>query len=227
MKTTEELIKSQDSINAAVLLLKDPATGATAKVDGIIDIEEYCKAKTRITWVLKEVNSSGDGEEWNMLDTIKDWAGEPIPNEWRNTFDNILYATNGILTQTVWGNQDKSSEITHQLSKIAYCNVKKVPGAASTNMKTLEKYYQAGNKHVLEQINAFEPEVIIFGNTYDILEPDLDIMHYKTVKYSSFDAYFDEKQIIINAYHPANTKFTNEVYCNDIIQAVIDLRQNR
>jgi hypothetical protein len=228
MKTKEELELLQKEINNEVENLKDQVSGATGKPDGIINIEKYLNAELRIMWVLKEINSDGDGYEWNMIDTIKDWSGKSIPIDWRKTFDNILYTTNGILTSTLWEDQpdqDENPEITHQLSKIAYCNVKKVPGTSQTNMSKLKRYYETSKKLVLKQINELEPQIIIFGNTYDIIEPDLSNLDYKTAKYKTMEAYFSPEQIMINAYHPQYFKIDPKDYCNDIINAVLDWKK--
>ena len=229
MKTKEELALLQKEINDSVEHLKDHLSGATGKPDGIINIEKYLSAELRIMWILKEINSDGDGDQWNMIDTIKDWSGKPIPKNWRKTFNNILYTTNGILTKTLWEDQqdqDEHPEITHQLSKIAYCNIKKVPGSSQTDMSLLKKYYNASEKHVLKQINKLEPQVIIFGNTYDIIEPDLSNLDYKKVEYKTMEAYYSSNQIMINAYHPQYLKIDSKDYCNDIIKAVLEWKEN-
>ncbi|QJP34340.1 hypothetical protein F0365_07985 [Nonlabens sp. Ci31] len=160
-----------------------------------------------------------------MIDTLRSCSGKSIDHQWRKTFDNILYTTNGILTQTLWEDQqdqDKHPEVTNQLSKISYCNVKKVLGASQTNMSTLERYYNASEKHVLRQINELEPQVIIFGGTYDILEPGLNIMHYKSVMENDLPWYYSQDQIILNARHPQSTSGTRQKYCDNIIKAVIN-----
>lgn len=225
MKILEKINNIQNKINQEVEILKDPITHATAKVDGIVNVEKYLQSNIRIMWVLKEVNASEDGEEWNMIDTIKDWTGKPIPTEWRKTFDNILYVTNGILTSTAWEDQNNhynDLNMTSQLQEIAYCNVKKIPGNSSTNMSNLKKYYKQSDKHILKQINELIPQVIIFGGTYDIVEPDLDIMHYSDHGDKNLSWYSTKDQIIINAYHPQNTSISHQEYCDGIINAVLE-----
>ena len=231
MITIKELKKKQNIINEKVMLLKDNVTGATAKVDGIVDIEEYLNASLRIMWVLKEVNSPNDDGDWNMIDELTRWSKDLIPSDFRKTFDNILYTTNGILTETQWENQPDQdgkdgAAITRQLLKIAYCNVKKVPGSSSTNMNALRTYYQNSDKHIVQQINEFEPQVMIFGGTYDILEPDLDVAHFSDGGDHRLGIYTTSKQIILNAYHPQNRSMTREDYCNSIINAVLDWKKN-
>lgn len=161
--------------------------GENATFDGITSVEEYQKAPVKILWILKEANN-GDEENpifFHQRDFHKDITkqnreGKNYP--WWNTYNNILYASYGILHNEVYkdfnGMEDvdtKTATIDNEyvLSRIAFINVKKGSGGKSSNSNTITKSYLENKEVLLEQIRGISPDVIINCSKVAELTTDL------------------------------------------------------
>lgn len=196
----------------------------TAIKDGIINVDEYLGADLKIMWILKEVNSPED-EDWDMRDVLsnlKSTCGTKMKEGWANTFNPIVYTTYGILNNLCWEdipNTNVSPEIIDIIKKIAFVNIKKVSGeAVAVNSKLIDFHNQFG--HILKkQIESFSPDVIICGNTLDIIDDFGN--EYQLVKDNRIDFYMSEQHIIVDAFHPNNRNLSQEIYCDTIIKNVL------
>ena len=147
----------------------------TAIKDGIVDVDKYLSADLKIMWILKEVNSPDD-EEWDMrevLSDLKSACGTKIKEGWASTFNPIVYTTYGILNSLHWEdipNTNVDPKIIDVIKMIAFVNTKKVSGGAvAINNKLLNFHNQYG--YILKkQIESFMPDVIICGNTLEIID---------------------------------------------------------
>ncbi|GAB3660253.1 hypothetical protein GCM10028791_34090 [Echinicola sediminis] len=194
--------------------------GKSPIFDGIVNEEAYKNAETKILWVLKEANSTGEVGEWDLrgaIDNLKTEKG--IKNGWEKTFRKIVYVTNGIINGTEWDdipytNEDPS--IIDVLKKIAYINIKKVGGISKANDNELLEYYNESKDLLIDQINAYSPDVIIFGNTYRFFQNDLGLPDFEV--FGTCHAVKKSNVIYIDAYHPG-ARINEEDYFKDIIEA--------
>jgi hypothetical protein len=191
-------------------------------LDGIVHHESYNNAEKKILWILKEPNSANDLSSWDMrgaiLNDLKSASG--IENRFQSTFTKIVYVTNGILKNKYW---EELLDITDdpnmidELKKIAYINVKKTAGFALAKPAEIKDYYIRSKEILLEQINTINPDILIFGKTFNLFKDDLfvpELNNYGTCKAISYN-----NKIYIDAYHPACRSKQN-IYCNDIINAI-------
>ena len=196
--------------------------------DGIVNSEEYHSSSLKLLWILKEANSPDDSD-WDMRDALfdlKNENGSGLKYGWSNTFTPIVYTTYGIFNSLQWENIDSfhnHQNIIDVLRKIAYINVKKVPGKSSSNWNEIKSYYDKNKNALHEQIALIHPQIIIFGFTLDFFDDDFmsefgnlheskenDLLHiYENCDY-----------LLLHAYHPNNRKLQQKEYCNLIINAV-------
>jgi hypothetical protein len=200
-------------------------------LDGIIDEDKYKKSPIKILWVLKEGNVA-EGDKNKQRDIREEFREDghkknalSIP-----TFRKMIYATYGILhSDKDWSDVPFANEEAYEVVKqIAYININKYPAAATSNYNDIKKAYNDNKLELLKQISRIDPDVIVFGNTLyyfdfeDLGEIGWTITDRKyadeKTKYTAFYEISSSK-LCINAYHPAYTKISNEVYWDEIRKA--------
>ena len=224
MNLLEQLKERCDIISAQIEQL-GAKTNSHVVIDGIIDIEKYLNAKHRILWVLKEANS--EGVSWSYLDKFKDkeWlykCGKSIP-----TIKRVIYTTYGILNDCQWceiPDADVETAFYH-LQGIALINIKKVPGGSVSEYGEIQKAYNENQELLRQQINTYNPTIIIFGNTLQFFcESDFDGLetaNKQTTEYGN-EFYDTGEKLYIHTWHPAarGHGFDDEGYVMDIVNIV-------
>ncbi|WCC46225.1 hypothetical protein [Tenacibaculum finnmarkense] len=196
--------------------------------DGIVNISEYNSTNPKILWILKEANSIDD-YDWDFRDALKDLkneSGQGIKSGWANTFTPIIYTTYGILNDLNWedmGSVYNDQSIIEILNKVAYINLKKVPGDSNADWNKIKSYYNENKNAIHEQIQLINPDIIIFGNTMNFLDNDFfeifgEIRIDKSNK--SLHIYENKEKLLLSAYHPNNRTIKQQEYCNLIIESV-------
>ncbi|HHT22196.1 MAG TPA: hypothetical protein GXZ87_02635 [Bacteroidales bacterium] len=194
-------------------------------IDGVIDVEKYLNAKYRILWILKEANSENDS--WSYLENFKnkEWlyrCGKSIL-----TLKRIIYTTYGILRDCQWHEiPDASNEKSFEpLQEIAIINIKKIPGGSTSNPTIIQSAYYENRELLKLQIETYNPDIIIFGNTmqffnksdfYGFENTEKQITEYGNHYYAT------NEKLYIHTWHPAvrGAGFTDEDYVTDIISIV-------
>lgn len=188
--------------------------------DGIVNEEEYQNSNVKIMWVLKDANSTGENESYDLRDAINGLRSEyGIRKDWEKTFSNIIYVTEGILNKTKWDDipfpKDKP-KIVDVLKQIAYVNIKKVGGGSQSVKSELQEHFEKSKQLLINQINVFNPDVVIFGNTYQFFEKELGLNQMNI--FGTCHATAKKNRIYIDAYHP-NVRMNGKDYFEDIIKA--------
>lgn len=196
--------------------------------DGIVNLEKYLSAKYKILWILKESNDLNDKNEgggWSLtkaIDDLKCWDNQPQTG--RITFQRIIYSTYGLLNDFVlWKDMAhiRNEEVFESIKKIAYINVKKIPGHATSNSLEIEQAYRENKSLLLKQIALYNPDIIITGNTLQYFFNDLPIPFDNKITNGKTAYYPSNDKLYIHAYHPSvrGNTINEEDYCNDIILA--------
>src|SRR5690606_28180239 len=120
------------------------------------------------------------------------------------TFRKIIYVTNGILNELSWCdelyNPRFKPEVIDESKKIAYINIRKsIGGGAQADRSILQEHYNESRQLLLKQIKYLDPNIIIFGNTYDFFKSDLEINELNN--YGTCNAKNMDNRIYIDAYH--------------------------
>lgn len=206
--------------------------------DGIINIEEYLASDLKILWINKEVYSTEEDADWNLRHELANLEENgKVKSGWAGTFNPLIYTIYGIINNKKWHEMkwiEEDPMMIKVLEKIAYINVKKVPGGSVANNSELREFHNEFGSILKRQIQLYNPDIIICGNTYSIIEKSLteiyDIdrkMNFKIDNSNSNNVFFkNEKVIIVDAYHP-NCKQNKEEYCNGIINGVLEWDKNR
>lgn len=205
-----------------------------AFVDGIINFEKYSANPLKILWILKDTNSYEEKQDWRK--ELKEISNGNL-GAFRNTFENIIYITYGILNQKKYSEEfsiDINPEHAKVLEEIAFINVKKTPGGSKIDFKTLENYYLLYKDVILEQIKIYQPTIIInsTGNSLPVLREDIkeikqNLSETIYIKTSDLGVDFsvNKELIVFNTYHPMANRPNRNVYCNDIINNYLLLTQ--
>jgi len=231
MKMTVDYLKKEEkSIEKEIdKLCKNMISDAANPIyDGPVDFEKYVNGeKYRICWVLKEpydIEGSGD---WNLGDFIGD------EKRWREvakhpTWKRVIYVTYGIINDFKYFEMDyitDDPEMVKSLNHIAIINVNKMPGATTSNDADIAQKYEHFKPLLLRQLKIYDPQIIIFGSTFQHFQNDLGIKDEELTNY-----YKDKKKprylikngkLYVDEYHPAVRASTMTE--NDYVQSIIDI----
>lgn len=175
--------------------------------DGIVNIKEYFESPLKILWILKEphdVENDGAGG-WPVTGLFnREWMLKKKRSN--GTWYPIIYTSYAILNndiacyETMPDIPDESS-IIDVLQKIAFINVSKFAGGTTSNNREISKAYQKHKKILLKQIEVFNPDVIIGGNTIHNFIDDLGLKDVPE-EYDEYNYWRKDGKIYIAADHP-------------------------
>lgn len=238
MDSLELLTSKSKEIEREIFAIKGDNPAIKPISDGIIDIEKYLNSKYKILWILKESNDvvDGKGGDWSLTKAISElncWSDQKQTGG--ITFKRMIYSSYGILHDfTLWSDMPNvdNAEVFEVLKKIAYINVKKIPGGVSANETKIKEAYIANRDLLIKQIDTYNPDIIIAGNTLQHFFGDLPIKFenkkYVDSKTNNTAYYPDTNRIYIHSWHPSvrPSKIGEMEYCNEIILAVKDWVDN-
>ncbi len=218
-KEIYDLAKNEKLANDDV----DPIT------DGVYDSAKYLAAKRHIMWVMKEpydeiINGEPSGGRWNLA---RDCFAKS--NAWSNpSWPPIIYTMYGWKHGLLWGDMDwirNDKTMADVLQEIAYINVSKMPGYSVSNDGHIAECYRLWKPILFEQIDIYEPDVIIFANTFKHFKNDMlsDLNKIGSISFENVyagDAYKWEGRLLLDVYHPNNRTVSKKVYVNSIIEAI-------
>lgn len=198
--------------------------------DGVIDRERYYRTFPRLMWVLKEADS---GDSWSYIDKFRDrrWMRD---NNSLPALRRVYYTTYGILRsgERPWSDFPGSTtdECLSALREIAFINLKKSPGGATSVYSELLEASVKHRKILKMQIETYDPEVVIFGNTLRFFSTD-DFTGLSTAEKRisplNNHYYFAGDKLYIYAHHPGYWKISDEDYVMDIVGIYRQWRNRR
>lgn len=199
-------------------------------LDGVADIPGYLSSKPKIMWVLKEAwgkedengNLTGGGDEiWQCWDP----KGFNTP-----TWLPMIYILYGILQgekRVEYQDMPKADYgMAGLLREIVYINLSKMPGHTKSGNMRVE--YELWRDIIREQIEGYNPDIIIFGGTFDVMKKDLDLLDSKPMAKTPTEEiahfYCDKKgRLLVNAMHPAQHTISWDHYIDEIVDKVREL----
>lgn len=207
--------------------------------DGICSIESYFSPFTKVMFILREpydnFTTSGlsRGGGWSMTrDFFKNptWVAQ---DPYQTTF-YVAKTANAILdsdfTKGKFNATGINDSATYEvMNRIAYINLSKMPAERTTDVQILANKYRSYWKDLVKkQIKFFNPDIVICGGTFDILNkyeplvsenlsynPSYENGRIKTYKWN-YDGKKD--RLLIPAYHPSSSYYDYD-YINGIRQA--------
>ena len=161
--------------------------------DGVADAEAYLDAKPRLMWILKEPyddwNDDGTpcGGGWTFFrDVAKGKTLAQVVNG-NPALRNVAYASHAILSDIAsyakepWIS-DAPTEYERALRCIAFANVGKMPAGRTTSDERLFACYEQWKEILFEQIELYDPDILVFGNTLQCFAPDIGLDLSKPVR---------------------------------------------
>ncbi len=199
--------------------------------DGIIDFCKYFNAKYRILWILKEPydkidkNDNAHGGCWYLRDGIN--SKKSINDFNLEMYFRMMYVSWGILNNfCAWKEIPHSNKIIRALKSTGIINIKKIPGIKKSRPSVIMQAYREDKDILLNQIEVYAPDILIFGNTFSYFKDDLmtDLESVNLGEGGYLSRYYHGKQLFLPTYHPSLPELkkeeNEEVYCNEIIEAV-------
>lgn len=208
----KELEKAQQEIwNEMEKRAKELGLERYPITDGVCDFEGYLKSDPKIMWILKEPNGqypNGELEEggWSI---VADAFGNDIEGVAKQqTWQVIIYVMYGYLNGLMYDDMDyvrDNIEMAKVLQSIAYLNVSKVPGYSTSNYNNIEQCYAQWKPILDRQIETYNPDIIIFGNTFAHFENDFKEKGLKQIGNVPgwINVYRVGNRILLDAYHPS------------------------
>ena len=185
-----------------------------AITDGIFVTKEgkefYTNSDTRIMWILKEPWEKGEkAGDWDLLECMNNTDNIKTISENR-TWSFMAKTMYGIDTGMYYDEMPSMNDgIIKCLKRIAYINISKLPGEARSNDFVIRQAYSAWKDILFKQIEAYSPNVIIFGGSFRFFKEDMGILKVvdRTIDGKTnieTHIYQNERGLyLIDAYHPA------------------------
>ena len=196
--------------------------------DGVEDVRAYLQSKPKIMWILKEpydyINEETkepEGGGWNIMDGINDPKEKVLTQTLPRTMQRVIYSTTGIITDVEYDNMDYyyQPDMYKYLFQIAYINLSKMP--AGTRSGDMTEKYHIWKDLIFEQIFIYNPEIIIFGNTFQYMKADFLVSEKDQIFQEKgwVDVYKKDHRLLVDAYHPGIICSTKR-YVSTLVSAI-------
>lgn len=238
--TTEELIEFQKIIHESIKLKARCLNYEQAEpiFDGVCDAEKYLNSSPKIMWILKEAYDDKD-ENDNPIG-----GGMPVFVNWKDstkvkevasvrTWQQMMYIMHAFRESKNWHDipwiRDNYEEYIERLQECAYININKMPAKSKSGY--LMNEFNVWKDIINTQILGYAPDVIVFGNTFEyfrnsnqIYISDQNICNERPGIQGITGVFETEigghKTILIDAFHPAQTKLTGQIYVDTILTSI-------
>lgn len=225
----QEIYNNIDSIGKKI----NPAVGCFH--DGVAFPENYLNSKKRVMWVLKNSydDSDADGNPVSDGMDIRDWFCDEALD---TASHKQIFIKMSLITYCIQNNIPYSESllndkvlIMQSLKNIALVDLSKLPGGTSISDKDLKKEFSYFKTVFENQIDLYNPNVIIFGNTLHICRDVFPGLNYKKphAVYESngnclLRSFLDKscKRLYLEAYHPSYL-MSYEDYVGTIVNAIL------
>lgn len=174
--------------------------------DGIVNERTWNnQSGKKILYVLKE--AYGESADWSLTEWLL--RVKPSSSIWKR----VIEWTYGIQNTTVERVAQYLPDIyEHNLelfNNIAVLNLKKSGGKSSSNYGEIEAYALADKVEIKKQISIIDPDIIVCGATFSILNRVYDNEIRPEGMWCDNWFYYtglisEKKTLIIDYYHPAN-----------------------
>jgi len=193
--------------------------------DGIVNLDTYYNSKFKILWILKEPYDQENENKcsWSLSGMLNMSHDELVDRKihksktWKPIIETTYCILNNIEQYELIDGIKDSIEMLDVLKNIAIINVKKTPGATVTPYAKLKKAYTRDNKIILNQIDLYNPDIIIGGNTMYLFHSDL--FSNAPAEYDEIAYWLKGSSIYIDAPHPGK-RIQRGDYANDILLAI-------
>lgn len=230
--SSKEIIDAQNALQEKMDKIAEQ-NGLSSKTlspiyDGVADVNAYLQSSPKIMWLLKEPydyfneeTQEPEGGGWVLMEDMHREKEKTLNQTLPKTVQRVIYATAGIAMNKDYDNLAYyyQPEMYKYLFQIAYINLSKMP--AGTRSEDMSEKYKIWRELLFEQINLYNPDVIIFGNTFSYMKNDFGVTdkdHFCQI-IDWIDVYKKDHRLLIDAYHPGIICSTKR-YVNTLIEAI-------
>ena len=229
--TVEELTQKQEKLHQKINAITEKLNnGLNPIYDGVGNIDCYLSSPLKIMWLLKESydqdkqGNRGTGD-WSIYDAVQNDTAWSYLSFQRMAY--VLYGYNNNVHS-----EDKgmpkiryNKDMVKYLANIAYININKLPGETTSNDSHIAKCYNEWKDIIIEQIEVYNPDVIILGGTEKFLDFRSEFTQAEHYYNEDVNPRLDSKiykwgnRWIISVHHPGYMMNT-EVYVDLIIDSL-------
>ncbi|GAB3215154.1 hypothetical protein [Pseudaeromonas pectinilytica] len=193
--------------------------------DGVVSEIDYVNSKTKLCFVLKEVNDE-DGGNWDLREFIRQGAR---PQTWDN-ITRWIQCIENISDEKKWSSLEKITEENRIdcLRSICAMNLKKSPGSHTTALAKFKKVVVEDQSFIKRQYAIYNPDLTICCGTGWELRWALDLTPYDVFETSRGIKWYlnsNEKPVIIFAHPEARVQNSLLVY--GLIDAIREIMHNK
>ena len=149
--------------------------GKPIAFDGIVNEEIYLSSKTKVTFLLKEINDPNMKSDWT---DYMDWLNKGAPDQktgnlyktWPNVCLWIELLKNPTCSYKDCLNSNLSfdeSSLKNNLKNIAIVNLKKTGGGGSSNWEELREATLKCKDFIVSELKEIPSDIVICGGTFD------------------------------------------------------------
>ena len=231
MKTTEELSRAQIFLHEEITKVANE-NGCIKKdlkpiYDGIADFTAYIESSPKVMWILKEpydyLDEKGNpcGGGYVLFEDLKSLPNTPLDIKLPRTLQRIIYATRGFFSNDEYDDMGwyDEAEMYKYLLQIAYVNISKMPAYSSSG--NMASKYQIWKPIILKQIQVYNPDILVFGHTFEYMRNDLEIKEENLIHSERgwVDIYQKREKLYVDTYHPGIRGYERQ-YVNSLIDSV-------
>lgn len=175
--------------------------------DGVISPEHWERANVKVLFVLKETNKA----EQNIVSAINNalkndssgwWKGKVLRRVGRWAYGLINYAGE------IPSFKDAKSCGKVAPFSIAYINLRKTAGGASTNTKHFDSHVEKYAPYIKRQIELIKPETVVLCGTFKPVKNHI----FQRLEHVSKRIHKHNDIVFINAHHPAARTNPEDLY---------------
>ena len=237
MKTIEELKQENKWLKELMVQTADKKGLPSKEIiyDGVHDdfLDKYSTAEPRILWILKEAYEDKGHFGWHVGDIGKD---NPALKKKGKTLRQICLISYAVLKRYNYKKacEANDEELTCARQKVAQINISKIKRTAGTSSAdNMTPDYEIWKDVLKKQIELYEPEIIICGNTLHhfpkndgyLKRTEQNKTPLKSISHNSkrkYCYYRENGRLFINIYHPQYPWSGWEECINEIVDICIN-----
>lgn len=187
--------------------------------DGLINQQAYAAAPVKIIWVLNDLASLNQKQSFKLPDKITKIATDiSNPQVFRRAFCKMSEVSAALLNEV-----DKEIKTPipctfnfKALQHIGVISIKKFSDGRKASHEELLSYYRAAKEVLLNQLHAFNPDVVVFVDSYSYFKNDLQLNELNTFGSCMATAKFNT--IYLNVGKP-HLNMYRHTYTDDCLKA--------
>lgn len=177
--------------------------------DGIISPAHWDTAALKVLFVLKEANHKNKDQAMDVVASIRRACDVSTSVWWRkHVLRRVGRWAYGLVHYSgqVPAFKDARYHGAKSIPGIAYINMKKSPGGASTNSKRFDAHVRQFAPFIRRQIELIKPDVVVLCGTFSFMKASV----FPEMARACERIHLCNDMVFINAYHPAQKTISAE-----------------